>query len=76
MGTATTYSTARSALRGGASCVLSDSLHNLSRGGRGCPPREITPVRKTARASPCCRLPRRRHTSSPFALPIWSPRAR
>ena len=31
MGTATTYSTARSPLRRGASCVLSDSLHNLSR---------------------------------------------
>ena len=30
MGTATTYSTARSALRGGASCVLSDCAHNLS----------------------------------------------
>lgn len=31
MGTATTYSTARSAPRGGTSCVLSDCAHNLSR---------------------------------------------
>ena len=30
MGTATTYSTARSPLRRGASCVLSDCAHNLS----------------------------------------------
>ena len=30
MGTATTYSTARSAPRGGTSCVLSDCAHNLS----------------------------------------------
>ena len=34
MGTATTYSTARSALRRGASCVLSDSPHNLSSDGQ------------------------------------------
>ena len=33
MGTATTYSTARSAPRGGTSSVLSDWAHNLSRGG-------------------------------------------
>ena len=32
MGTATTYSTARSPLRRGASCVLSDWAHNLSMG--------------------------------------------
>ena len=32
MGTATTYSTARSAPRGGTSCVLSDWAHNLSMG--------------------------------------------
>ena len=35
MGTATTYSTVRSAPGGGTSCVLSDCAHNLSRGGSG-----------------------------------------
>ena len=34
MGTATTYSTARSPLRRVASCILSDSPHNLSSGGQ------------------------------------------
>ena len=33
MGTATTYSTARSVAGRGTSCVLSDCVHNLSRGG-------------------------------------------
>ena len=35
MGTATTYSTVRSAPGGGTSYVLSDCAHNLSRGGSG-----------------------------------------
>ena len=34
MGTATTYSTARSVASCGTSCVLSDWAHNLSRGER------------------------------------------
>ena len=35
MGTATTYSTARLVASCGTSCVLSDCVHNLSRGGSG-----------------------------------------